>query len=343
MTGIFLITIPSSNVDAHPSMDSTPVSGDLRDPKYLDKNACARDRKNLLQDGSMGPDNHGTPWGSVSDSWNPFVVNGSPPTFRWVDNESIDPGGAQQIYSTDSFDAGVLQTVYGAQPGSYYWVRWGWSVGAKSGGSYSVDNTSVDSIINKVGADPYGGADAKSPNVVWGPDLLPHKGALNAIEMVLVFPARADHVTIFLRGIAKEGGNGENRVWIDAICMEARPELGNAPAASLPPTATPLPPPTGRPSATRIPPTRAPARSATPLPSATRESVTEVALAPVVPRATATRPPSQSIRARPVVAAPSFFLFDLETDTLVNIGYGSIGGSLFFFLTGLIIARYAFR
>lgn len=342
MVGIFLVTIPSSNVNAHPPMDSTPVTDDLKNPKTL-KDPCEKQPNNLLHNGGMGPDAHDVQlYGSIANEWNPFVFSGGIPQFRVVDNEGVDKI-SQQIVSTDAFDAGVFQTVYGTQSGTYYWVRWGYVVGAKSGGSYPVDNTSVDTIITKIGADPYGGTDSKSQSVIWGPDLLPHKNRMNPLETILLFPARADHVTVFLRGIAKEGGNGENRVWIDALCMEARADLGTAPSAPLPPTATPPPSATPRPNATRIPPTRAPARSATPLPSATRETVTEVALAPLPPPATATRPLSQAIRARPTVAGSSFFLFDLETDTLVNIGYGSIGGSLFFFLTGLVLARYAFR
>ena len=34
---------------ARPPFDSTPVSSDFKDPKILDKNACARDRKNLIR------------------------------------------------------------------------------------------------------------------------------------------------------------------------------------------------------------------------------------------------------------------------------------------------------
>lgn len=339
LTGIFLVTIPSSNVDAHPPLDSTPVADDMKNPKTL-KDPCEKQPNNLLKNGGMGPSAHDTPYGTVSDEWNPFIISGAPPRFNVVNNEGID-GISQQIFSGDAFDAGVLQTVYGIQPNAYYWVRLGWAPAARTSGTDNVESLSVG---RQVGMDPYGGVDAKSPNVVWGPAYFGDIKGLNRIQDIILVPARADHVTVFLRAIAKDGaGGGESRIWLDALCMEPRFDLGTAPSAPLPPTATPPPPPTGRPSATRIPPTRAPARSATPLPSATRETITEVALAPLPPPATATRPPSQSLRARPTVAASSFFLFDLETDTLVNIGYGSIGGSLFFFLTGLVLARYAFR
>ncbi len=342
---LLVFAIPSSVVSARPPLDATPVSSDNKEPRYLNKNACASDPKNLLGNGSMGSGHRDTSYGAVVDNWDPFVSSGTP-RFRWVDNESIDPGGSQQIYTEDTFDAGVRQTVRGTQPGVYYWVRWGWSVAAKSGGSYSVDNTAVDSIITKIGADPFGGTDPKSPNVIWGPDLHNRKGALNALEMILLFPARSDHVTIFLRSIANEGGNGENRVWIDALCMEARSEI---PIATQPPPATPTNTvaPTARATFTRIPPTRVlptrtPGRSPTPLPTPSRTPATPTETI-VRPPATVTLAPALPVRARRAVTAAEATIFDLDSETLVNIGYSSIGGSLFFFLMGFVFVRRAFR
>lgn len=343
---LLTFAIPSSIVSARPPLDATPVSSDNKDPRYLDKNACARDPKNLLANGTMGSDHHDTPFGTVADGWDPFIFSGSAPSFRWVDNEQIDQGGSQQIYTTDTFDAGVRQTVRGTQPGVYYWVRWGYSLAAKSGGSYGVPNVRVDSIGRKIGVDPFGGTDEKSPNVVWGPDLFDGNAALNAMQMILLFPARADHVTIFLRAIARESGNGENRVWIDALCMEARSDLPIAtplPAAS--PTNSPIP--TALATFTRIPPTRipltrTPGRSPTssPSPSRTPAPPTETV---VLPPATVTLAPALPVRARRAITAAEASVFDLDSETLVKIGYSSIGGSLFFFLVGLVFARRAFR
>ncbi len=335
--GMFLIAIPNSSVSAFPPMDSTPVSDDLKNPKTL-KDPCEKQQNNLVKNGALGPDAHDTPFGTVADEWNPFVVSGAPPRFRVVNNEGVD-SISQQIYSSDAFDAGVLQTVYGTQPGAYYWVRLGWAPAARTSGTDNVESLAVG---RQVGLDPYGGTDAKSPNVVWGPGYFGDVKGLNRLPLIILVPARADHVTVYLRAIAKDATGGESRVWLDALCMEPRFDLGSAPAVQAPASATPPPAPIVRPSATRIPPTRPPARSTTPPPTLTREPITEVALAPV-PIATATKPPSQSIRARPTVAAQGISLPDLETDTLVNIGYGSIGGSLFFFLAGLVISRYAFR
>jgi hypothetical protein len=339
--GILLLVLPSPRVSAFPPMDSTPVSNDLKNPKTL-KDPCEKQPNNLLKNGGMGPDQHDTPYGSVADQWNPFVVAGSPPQFRVVNNEGID-GISQQIFGGDAFDAGVLQTVYGTQPGVYYWVRLGWAPAARTSGT---DNVESQSVGRQVGMDPYGGTDPKSPNVVWGPSFFGDIKGLNRIQDIVLIPARADHVTVYLRAIAKDaaGGGNESRVWLDALCMEPRSDLATAtPAAPPTPTGvTAAPVPTSRPSATRPPPTRA-LRSPTPTahPSATREDPTEIAF---VPLATLTRAaPNQSIRARPTVAAQGVSLNDIDSDTLMNLGFGSIGGSIFFFVTGLILARYAFR
>lgn len=263
---------------AHPPLDATPVGSEFKDPKYLNTSACARDPKNLVTNGSMAP-GHDTQYGSVADSWDPFIYDGTPPVFRWVSNEQIDPDGSQQIFSTNTFDAGIEQTVRGLQPGGYYWFRLGYSLAAKS---YSGPNVRVSSIGRKVGFDPFGGTDPKSPNVIWGPDYFEGNASTNILEMILVSPARTDHVTFFLRAMARDGSGGENRVWFDAVCMEARPELGTA--APLPPTATPVPP-TATATATRPPATRVPA--------------TKVALAPRSP----TRP--QEVIRAPDIATPT--------------------------------------
>jgi hypothetical protein len=342
---LVVITIPSSIVSARPPLDATPVSSDFKNPKTL-KDPCEKQSNNLITNGGMGPDRHDVAqYGSIADGWTPFIFSGSLPQFRVVDNEGVD-GVSQQVYSTDIFDAGVLQTISGLQPGVQYWVRWGDSLAAKSGGSYGVPNVRVDSIGRKIGVDPFGGTDPKSANIVWGPDLFDGNAALNVLQMIWLGPARADHVTVFLRAIAREGGNGENRVWIDALCMEARTDL---------PVAVPLPPasptltlaPTARATFTRIPPTRVlptrtPGRSPTPSPSPSPTAATPTQTLVRAP-ATVTLAPALPVRARRAVTAAEASIFDLDSETLVNIGYGSIGGSVFFFLMGFVLVRRAFR
>lgn len=191
-------------------------------PKFNLSDPCAQDPGNLIRNGSMGPAHHITPFGTVVDNWDPFVMSANAPQFQWVSNEAIDPGGSQQIFSTDTFDAGVMQTVKKLKPNMVYMVRLGYSLAAKS---FNGPNVRVNTIGRKIGVDVTGGTDPNSPNVIWGPDLFDGKAALNRPEMQMVFVAKSNQATIFLRAIAKEGGNGENRVWFDAICMEARPDI----------------------------------------------------------------------------------------------------------------------
>lgn len=191
-------------------------------PKFNLHDPCAADPNNLIRNGSMGPANHATSLGTVANGWDPFVISANAPQFQWVNNEAIDPGGSQQIFSASTFDAGVMQTVKNLTPDRVYLVRLGYSLAAKS---INGPNVRVNTIGRKIGVDATGGGDAKSPNVNWGPDLFDGKVAVNRPEMQMVFVAKSDKATIFLRATAAEGGNGENRVWFDAVCMEARPDL----------------------------------------------------------------------------------------------------------------------
>ena len=258
---IVALLIPFAFVDtpvlAHPPLDATPVGDEFKNPKYLNKDSCPDDPHNLALNGGFFPDLHDTPYGQVVNPWEPFIFSGSPPQFRWVDNEGIFKGQSEQLFSTNAFDAGIMQTVQSLQPGSYYWFRLGWAPAAKS---ISGPNESSDAVGVKVGVDPFGGTDPKSPNVIWGPDLFGDIKALNRPQLTMVFAARASSSTIFLRGMARDGSIGENRVWFNAVCMEGRPELGTA--TPLAPTATPVPPTsTPRPVPTRAPATKVPPTS----------------------------------------------------------------------------------
>lgn len=321
-------------------------------PAFALRDPCALDPNNVIYNGSMGPE-HDTPYGSASDGWNPFIFDGAPPRFRWVGNEQIDPNGSQQVFSTNTFDAGVQQTVKNLQPGVYYWVRWGYSLAAKS---YDGPNVRVESIGRKLGVDPTGGTDPHSPNVVWGPDYFDGKAALNIPAMTMVFAARSANATIFLRAMARDGSSGENRVWIDAICMEARPDM---PTATPPPaTATPVPPtatvrptlkPTLKPNTPAPTPTRVrtatPVAMATPMASQTEQVVEVAAKLPDPPKPTqvaevpqpAVLQPTMRF-ARPVVAERSSMMM-VDSGLFAGMGFGSIIGSFVMFALGLVLVR----
>ncbi|MGB8648219.1 MAG: LysM peptidoglycan-binding domain-containing protein [Anaerolineae bacterium] len=267
-------------------------------PRFNLHDPCAQDPHNLIANGSMGPANHDTPYGTVADGWNPFVMNGAPPNFRWEDNEAIDPGGGQQIYSDNKFDAGIYQTAHNLQPGMVYMFRWGYSLAAKS---YTGANVRVQTIGRQLGVDPSGGTDPHSSNVIWGPQLFDGKAAVNRPEMQLVFGAWSDKATFYLRAIATDDSAGENRVWIDAICMETRPDI---PLSALPPAARqPAPPPP------------------TPQPATPPQPVTSPAPPPPVaaqPPAPVVSPPPTSVQA-PAPSVPTVTYTVQRGDTLWGI------------------------
>ncbi len=304
-------------VSAHPPAQATPY------PKFNLKDPCPRDPNNLIKNGTMREE-HPFAYGTLADNWDAFIFDGSPPAFRRVDNEGIDGSDSQQIVSTNTFDAGIMQTVSGLQPGTYYMFRFGYSLAAKS---WDGPNVRVNSIGRKVGVDPFGGNDPHSPNVIWGPDYFNGVGALNLPEMMMIFSARSDRATIFLRAMARDGSGGENRVWLDAVCMEARPEI---PPATLPPPPTALP----SPSATTRP---SPTRTRTPANTATRTATPTLTLTPT-PRATAT-PTVPPLRARPQEDVPSGFVFEIEPGVLAGIGVGSIAGACVFLGLGLVTLK----
>ena len=317
--GLLLLALGS------PAQARPPSDG----PKFTLKDPCALDPNNLVYNGSMAQG------GSTADGWNTFVFDGDAPSFRWVGNEQIDPNGSVQIFSTNTFDAGLLQTVRNLQPNVYYGFRLGYSLAAKS---YSGPNVRVNTIGRKVGVDPFGGTDPKSPNVIWGPDLFDGNAALNRPEMQLVFAARSGNATIFLRTMARDGSSGENRVWLDAVCMQAQTDM---PLATPPPaTATPLPPtPTVRPvqptkpavvpTKASVPPTATrtptPVNSPTPLPTPTRVE-------------TPTPIPTPRF-ARPIAAAEPDSLIALDSNLLTGVGMSSIFGSFVMFALGIVLVR----
>jgi YVTN family beta-propeller protein len=209
---------------------------------------CAYDSNNLFTNGMMRYPGVGSAYGTVAEGWTPFIFSGNPPNFNVVDNEGIDenPGTSQQIFEINTFDAGIQQTVNNLQIGTNYWMRWGYSLAAKS---YGGPNIRVNTIGRQFGVNPYGGTDPHSAQIIWGPILWNGAVAVNRPEMTIVFTARATSATIFLRAIASVNDGGENRVWIDALCMEPRPDLPTSP----PPPTPPITPSTPVPSTNYIP------------------------------------------------------------------------------------------
>lgn len=207
-------------------------------PKFKLQDPTALQPNNLIVNGSMGGGFHSTPYGAVVDGWQPFIVRGNPPTYQHVDNEQIDPGGSQQLYASDTFDAGIFQTIKNLQPGMYYMFRLGYSLAAKS---LNGPNVRVQTIGRQVGVDLFGGTDPAAATVIWGNPFFNGQAALNIPDMQMLFPALATQVTIFLRALATDAAPGENRVWFDAVCMEPRPEIPAIDVSKYQPPAPPAP------------------------------------------------------------------------------------------------------
>lgn len=315
---------------AHPPMDATPVGDELRNPKFL-KDPCPADPNNLLQNAAMDPGGN-TQYGSVADVWQPFIFNGSPPQFRWVNNEGIYRGQSQQIFSSGPFDAGIYQVVSNLTPNNYYWFRLGWAPAAKS---YSGPNVESNGVGRKVGVDPFGGTDPKSPNVIWGPDYFGDTKGLNRNQLTLFFPARAASVTIFMRALATDGAGGENRVWFNAPCMEARPDVPAAaplqPTATSTPLATATRTATPRPAATRI--ILAPTNTPTAIPADIRAPDTAT---PTVAVAFVAAPSATPRFARPAATPVPGSSIDFGTGIFIGVGFILVMSALLFFGIGFI-------
>lgn len=283
---VFALATATMPVAAHPPLDATTVPDSFKDPKFLSKGACTRDPRNLAVNPSFSGGARNTPNGVVANNWDTFVLSGAPPQFNVVDNEGAngDDSFSQQIFSTDKFDAGIRQTVRNLKPGTMYWYRVGYFVAAKAiaDASGNVPNLDTDTMVRQIGVDPTGGTDPKSSNVVWGPPLIQYKRvALNHLDFILLFAARADRATFFIHATARDNSAGENRVWIDAICMEERADLATV--------APPVPMRTRTPTVPPVTATITPTITSTTTPTPTQTftpTPTETATPTITPTAT---------------------------------------------------------
>jgi hypothetical protein len=172
--------------------------------------------------------------------------------------------------------------------------------------------------------------------VIWGPDFFGDTKGLNRNQLILFFPARASSVTIFMRALATDGSGGENRVWFNAPCMEARPDI--PPAAPLQPTATNTSPPTATRTATARPPaTRVAQAPATNTPTRIVEELrapyTET---PTVVLFVASAQSATPRFARPDVTPSPDASIDLGAGIVIGVGVILIMSALLFFGIGFI-------
>lgn len=225
---------------------------------------CTTRGDNLTRNGSVTDGGYDTAHGVVINAWNAFLMGGEWPQYDLADNESAngDVGGSSSQYIHGDgieFDAGIYQVVSGTQPGASYEFSVGWAAMLRDIGGGN--NKKFDDVImRQTGADPTGGTDPFSPNVVWGPEHWGGGGFYHP-NMKMTFMARASQVTLFLR-VKNNGSAPSDKVFFDVMCLLPR---GDIPVEVLEPTPTPSPLPTEAPVAvaaaiqpTRRPPTAVP-------------------------------------------------------------------------------------
>lgn len=231
---------------------------------------CTTLSENLTRNGSITEGGYETPYGIVANWWTPFRVSGEWPAFLLHDAESANgdvPGSSSQfVHANDIvFDAGIYQEIAGTQPGAWYEFKVGWARALRDRHNGQV-NQSIDNVImRQVGADPFGGTDPASPNVIWGPEFWHGSQGLNIPRMRVTFQALSERVTVFVR-IRNANDSPSDKIFLDVMCLLPRPDI---PPETLVPTPTAtvaatVPPPTRVP-ATRVPATTIPP-TATPIP-----------------------------------------------------------------------------
>jgi hypothetical protein len=171
---------------------------------------------------------------------------------------------AAHIVSEDHFIGGIYQQIPVAKGNNYYanivWLVFDSLVNDKAA------HAATGGIGRRIGIDPFGGTDSRSPNVVWSEDNWRNDCKICNVEHVTV-TAQADTITVFLRIDntwklrAREKGfplpPSKDQFWLDDIGLK---QVGGEAIAvqaptEVPPTDTPEPTPTDTPPA---PPTDTP-------------------------------------------------------------------------------------
>jgi hypothetical protein len=186
--------------------------------------------------------------------WQSFLEDGS------ADFAVLQGGGechaplcpAGYIVTQNYFVGGIFQQVAVAKGNTYY-ANIVWLVFDSLVNDNSVYNQ-VGGIGRKLGIDPYGGTDPRSPNIIWGPENTRNDCKICGNQEVTA-QAQADTITLFLRiddrwrQRAAEKGYAlppsKDQFWIDDIGMK---QVAGSAVPAAPPTDTPVPePPTATP------------------------------------------------------------------------------------------------
>ncbi len=194
------------------------------------------------------------------DKWDKFIEAGN------ADIGVLYGGGechaplcpAAHIVTDDHFVGGISQQV-SVTPGNIYYANIIWLVFDSLVNDASI-NGQVGGIGRRIGIDPFGGTDSRSPNVVWSQDNWRNDCKICGVEEVSA-TAQADKITVFLRLDdtwrlrAREKGfsvpPSKDQFWIDDIGLKqigegdvvVVAEPTEAPTEPPPPTDTPVPEP----------------------------------------------------------------------------------------------------
>lgn len=187
------------------------------------------------------------------DRWQTFIEDGS------AEFAVLQGGGechaplcpAGYIVTQSHFVGGIYQQIPVAKGNTYYanvvWLVFDSFVNDKS--VYD----QVGGIGRRLGIDPFGGTDPRSPNIIWGPENIRNDCKICGNQEVTA-TAQADTITLFLRIDDKwrlraaEKGHAippsKDQFWIDDIGLkQVDGSAVPAPVPTEPPTDTPAPPP----------------------------------------------------------------------------------------------------
>jgi hypothetical protein len=222
-----------------------------------------------------------------TNGWTPFLEEGSASfTVLQGGGECHAPLCPAGYIVTESYFVGGIYQQVPVAAGNTYYANIVWLVFDSLVNDASVSSV-VGGISRKMGIDPTGGTDPRSPNIIWGPENTRTDCKICANQEVTA-TAQANTITVFLRiddrwrqRAAEKGYNvppTKDQFWLDDMGLKQVA----GPAAPPPPTDTPAPP-----TATPPPPTETPVPqppTATPIPAT--EEIAQVAPAQLSDAAT---------------------------------------------------------
>jgi hypothetical protein len=296
--------------------------------------ALAQEPENLIINWSFEDGFYPYPMGGgVANCWVAFVEETippeTPPIFRLTGYddfpEALEGIHSQRIWSDGTgFIAGIYQQVPGVTSGVAYkaWVDWA-----------PIQSSGGDGFImgRKIGIDPYGGTDSRSPDIVWSPEIWGYnKQQFELLKVSAV--AQTITMTVFLR-VDNHVTHGQDEVFFDSVFLIVDPDQPTAtPISTTTPTPTDTLTPTATLTSTPVPPTPTPTATPTPtdtsMPTATPTDTpaptpTETPTATSTP--TATTVPTATPTSTPVPTTtplPAWYETEVWPNALPYVGLG---------------------